>query len=242
MLMLPPASSRPRRCVRAGGRRGGLVWAAVVALLVGAGAAAAVGAYYVQHRDARISQLDHDWVVRVRPLQPGPYQLDVPLPVDRAGDPARIALQASGPVQFGVTRTAYGAALSLRGEGAVELRQAGGLPLRLSMDDQRTSFAQFKFWLRLAEGSPPVNVTLALGERNFTQDWEQTARLGHTIFLQSDLEPKGWQRVRAEHDFDIYLAGGTGQDFPRLAIGALAASLGAMYLPLGLAVARGRKP
>jgi hypothetical protein len=221
-----------------------LVGAALLALLVSAGAGGAVGAYYLQHHDARAQSLDRDWRVVLQPLASGAYQVELPLPVDEHGDPARIALQASGgPVEFGVVRTEYGAALSVRGDGdagPVVLVQHGGLPLRLSMDDARSTLAQFKFWARLAEGSPAVNVSMALGERTVSEDWQQVSRLGHTIVFSADLQP-GWQRVRAEHDFDIYLAGGTGEGFPRLLIAGLATSLGAMYLPLGVVALRWRR-
>ncbi|MCA1814126.1 MAG: hypothetical protein LC624_09275, partial [Halobacteriales archaeon] len=192
--------------------KGRLTWALLLAVLVTAGAAGAVGAYYLQQRDAHTERIDHTWTITLRPLGDGPYELDLPLPSDGAGNPVRIQLRSFGaPVDFGVVRTEYGAALTIRGhgeDGVVTLRQDGGLPLHLSMDDQRTSFPQFKFWMRLAEGSPRVNLTLRLGEVNTTLGWESANRLGHTIVAEGDLEPSGWQRVRAEHDFDIWHADG----------------------------------
>ena len=229
--------------MRGGGR---MIGAALLALLISAGAAGAVGGYYLQHVAARDHALEQDWRVVLRPLGSGAYDLQVPVPTDDDGNPAALTLTATGaPVTFSLLRTEYGPALRVQGDGdagPVVLTQHGGLPLHLSMDDQRTSFPQFKFWVRLAEDSPAVNLTMALAQRESTQNWSRTARIGETIFFTQDLAPAGWQRVRAEHQYDIYSAGGTGQDFTRMLIGGVATGLGALYVPLGLVVVGSRKP
>jgi hypothetical protein len=126
-------------------------------------------------------------------------------------------------------------ALRVRAEGPVKLVTDTHIPIRLTLDDARFSFRQFKFWIFLdRDAAGPVLVKLEARQRHHTEDWERHLDTSGAIVLQEALEPVGWQVVKATQLFDIAYGQGFRGGFPRIALGAVATSLTAMYLPLGI--------
>lgn len=204
-----------------------------------AGAVGTASAYWLGHHE-RVEQLEvRDFHVELAPSAPGPYQLYLPVPADKAGQPAAgLALRVlEGHPRFALVQTEHGVALSVRGEGPLKLAASGPLPIRLSLDDLTFSFRQFKFWSYLApESAGPVLVKLEVRVREHAADWERHLDTSKAILVQETLEPEGWQVVRATQLFDISLATGWGAGFPRMALGATMASAASLYAPLGVAL------
>jgi hypothetical protein len=178
----------------------------------------------------------------VRPDEAGEYHLDLPTPVDGQGMPVPLPAPVAGDgARLDFVRTAYGTAIHLVGHGPVSLRWQGAMPLRLSLDDARFSYRQFKFWAYAAEGSVPVRINVSLAEVNRTQGWEQHLQQGRTIQLDDHLQPGGWSLLYAVQQFDVLVQRGYQSEVARMALGALDVSLGAALLPLGMVVLRAHR-
>jgi hypothetical protein len=237
---MSPADDRSLVAALRGMRRSRLRWAVLLALVVSGAAAAAAGTYYLAYRGHAEQDLHRTFVVELAPVRQGLYDVYLPVPVDRHGDPVPLRLSVeAGNVEFGLLRTEFGAALRVQGEGPARLRQEGGLPLRLSLDDTARSFPQFRFRAYLADGSPQVLATVTLAERNDTADWDRRLDTGRSIVVQDSLSA-GWTSIRATHYFDLTMGKGYAATFPRVALLALDASLAAMYVPLAMIVLRAR--
>lgn len=209
-----------------------------------AGAAGSAAAYWASHHDRSEQAVDRTFVVELAPSQPGSYEVYVPVPATKEAKPMPgLALRVEqGAPRFALVQTEHGAALSVRADGPVKLRAEGAPPVRLTLDDGSFSFRQFKFWSYLARDAPgPVLVKVEVRQFVHAADWDQHADAGKAILVQEPLEPVGWQVVRATQLFDVSYGSGWGAEFPRMALGAGAVSLGALYLPLGLVVLQARR-
>lgn len=177
-----------------------------------------------------------DYAVELSPTQPGPYRVLLPLPSEDGRAAAPFALRiVEGAPRFHISQTGHGPALDVRAEGPVKLVAEGALPLRLSLDDRGASFRQFRFLAYLApDAEGPVLVKLEVRERQHRSSWEQHVDASRAIVVQQALEPEGWQVTKATHHFDIAARKGYGDDFERVALGAVGVSAASLYGPAAL--------
>lgn len=202
-----------------------------------AGAAGATAGYWLLHQ-APESVERADFKVEVAPTEPGgAYVVYVPIPAERDGTPAAGfgLLVLDGAPRFGLVQSEHGMALRIAGEGPAKLVAQGPLPVRLSLDDVSFAFRQFKFWAYLdRDASGPVLLKVEVRASSHHADWDVHRDNSKAIVVQEPLEPKGWQVVRATQLFDIAYGAGYGDNFPRIALGALATGLAGLYAPLSM--------